>query len=85
MTEQTQTLQYKPWLWPNCEISARNSGRLREEHNALVNSHAELLAVAKKMRDERDEARARLYVPGKKVHALSNLDRAIANAQPAQP
>ncbi len=31
------------WLWPNHVISKRDSGPLREEHNALVNSHDALL------------------------------------------
>jgi hypothetical protein len=33
------------WLWPDHPIGKRESRRLREEHNKLVNSHAELLAA----------------------------------------
>lgn len=33
------------WLWPDRIIRKRESRRLRDEHNALVNSHAELLEV----------------------------------------
>jgi hypothetical protein len=35
------------WLWPNRVIGKRESGELREEHNALLNSHTELLAVCR--------------------------------------
>lgn len=31
------------WHWPDRIIRKRESRRLREEHNALANSHAELL------------------------------------------
>jgi len=31
------------WLWPDHEISKSESRRLREEHNALANSHADLM------------------------------------------
>ncbi len=33
------------WLWPNHTISKLESGRLREEHNAMANSHDDLLAA----------------------------------------
>ncbi len=33
------------WLWPDTIISKRESRELREEHNRLVNSHADLLAA----------------------------------------
>lgn len=39
----TQTQQVRAWLWPDHVISKRASGLLREEHNVVVNSHAELL------------------------------------------
>ena len=42
MTEQTQTAPFTSWLWPDHRIGIRESRRLRKEHNALVNSHAEL-------------------------------------------
>lgn len=34
-----------PWLWPDHVIGKRESRRLREEHNAVVNSHDDLLAA----------------------------------------
>ena len=39
------TAPFTSWLWPDHRIGIRESCRLREEHNALVNSHAELLEV----------------------------------------
>ena len=33
------------WHWPDHVIGKRESRRLREEHNALANSHAELFAA----------------------------------------
>ena len=39
----TDQLQRTSWLWPNHTIGVKESRQLREEHNALVNSHAELL------------------------------------------
>lgn len=33
----------KFWHWPDRIIGKRESRQLREEHNALANSHAELL------------------------------------------
>lgn len=38
-------MKTKSWLWPDHTIGKRESRQLREEHNALVNSHAELLAA----------------------------------------
>jgi len=35
------------WLWPDHTAGKREMRRLREEHNAAVNSHAELLDLAK--------------------------------------
>lgn len=45
--EKTMKEKYiaKPWLWPDRTIGKRESRVLREEHNALFNSHAELLAA----------------------------------------
>ncbi len=46
----------EPWLWPDHVISKRESRALREQHNALVNSHAgntaKLISVIKRARDE---------------------------------
>ena len=36
----------KTWLWPDRKISKTESRALREEHNALVNVSADLLAQA---------------------------------------
>lgn len=40
-------MKARSWLWPDRAIGKRASRHLREEHNALVNSHAELLAALK--------------------------------------
>lgn len=37
------------WLWPDRPIGKRESRELREQFNALVNSHAALLDVVRKM------------------------------------
>lgn len=37
----------KFWFWPDHVIGKRESRRLREEHNALANSHAELEVALK--------------------------------------
>lgn len=37
------------WLWPDHAIGKSESRRLREEHNALLNSHAELLEALRDM------------------------------------
>lgn len=39
------------WHWPDHVISKRESRRLREEHNALANSHHELLSIAEAYRN----------------------------------
>jgi len=39
----------KCWLWPDHTIGKRESRRLREKHNALVNLNDELLAVCKEI------------------------------------
>ena len=40
-------MKTETWLWPDHTIRARESRQLREEHNELVNSHADLLAACK--------------------------------------
>lgn len=40
------------WLWPDRTIGKRESRVLREEHNALANSHHELLTALKALADE---------------------------------
>lgn len=46
MKPQTQApVVAQSWLWPDHNIGLRESRRLREEHNALVNSHAALVSA----------------------------------------
>ena len=37
------------WHWPDHVIGKRESRRLREEHNALANSHAELMRALERI------------------------------------
>lgn len=37
--------RFTSWLWPDRTIGKRESRQLREEHNALVNASAELVAA----------------------------------------
>lgn len=39
--------RFHAWLWPDHFIGIRESRRLREEQNALFNSHCELLECLK--------------------------------------
>lgn len=39
------------WLWPDRVIGKRESRRLREEHNRVVNNHAELLQACQLLLD----------------------------------
>ena len=92
MTE-TQTARYTSWLWPDRAIGIEESRQLREEHNALVNSHAELLAACQRVL--RANARARseseretsgddeLIASGVWSDAADMLRAAIAKARPA--
>ncbi len=38
--------QFTSWLWPDRVIGKRESRDLRDEHNRLVNSHADLLSAS---------------------------------------
>ena len=40
---------HESWLWPDHAIGKRESRRLRDEHNATVNSRAELLAMCQRV------------------------------------
>lgn len=39
--------RFRAWLWPDRAIGKREARRLREEQNALFNSHCELLEAVK--------------------------------------
>jgi hypothetical protein len=43
------------WLWPDHKIGKRESRKLREEHNALMNQSADLLAALMEMMDQAGE------------------------------
>ena len=78
MTEQTQTAPFTSWLWPDHRIGIRESRRLREEHNALVNSHAEAIEACRAVL-------ASIDTPEDMADADQLCRDAIANATPAQP
>lgn len=42
-------MSHHAFHWPDHTIGKRESRRIRDEHNALFNSHAELLAALKQM------------------------------------
>ncbi|MCC6132486.1 MAG: hypothetical protein IT186_21390 [Acidobacteria bacterium] len=42
----------RSWLWPDRVIPKAESRQIREEHNALVNSHHDLLEVCKELLEE---------------------------------
>jgi len=77
MSDQTQTPRYTSWLWPDHAIGIKESRQLREEHNALVNSHAELVAACVR-------ASFDIHTHTQFQDTRNSLDAAIANAQPAQ-
>ena len=86
MTQQTIA---KSWLWPDRAIGKREAHRLRDEHNAVVTSHDDLLAAL-----ERLERCDRLGCNCKSVKAVCGPDSvcdscfalaAIAKAKPKDP
>lgn len=42
-------MKFKSWLWPDRTIGKRESRVLREEHNALLNEAANIVAVLQTM------------------------------------
>jgi hypothetical protein len=48
------------WLWPDHALGKSASRMLREEHNALVNSHAVLLAERDRLREAAHNVEAAL-------------------------
>jgi hypothetical protein len=66
----------KSWLWPDRTIGKRESRTLREEHNALVNSEAELLRALERCAD--------WFAGGGDEPDVDELRAAIAKATGAQ-
>lgn len=70
----------KCWLWPDRTIGKRESRQLREEHNKIVNQHAELLEAVKKCEDAIGFAR----LTGKLSNSgLSPVNDALVSARTA--
>lgn len=70
-------MKTQSWLWPDRQIGKRESRQLREEHNALVNSHTELLEACKSMLDWMEWTIPRLK--GKCPHCKGEVDRGGLN------
>jgi hypothetical protein len=73
----------RSWLWPDHVIGKRESRQLREEHNALVNSHAD-------MRDALKQINVRLCARGgptetELAECRAFAQRAIAKAEGRTP
>lgn len=71
-------MKAQSWLWPDRTIGKRESRKLREEHNALVNLNAELMEALK-----RTEQALAFYVEDKgesDIEALHEARAAIARA-----
>ena len=66
------------WLWPDRTIGKRESRRLREEHNALVNEHTAMLDALRELLREVD---AHLdYETDVEMGVAADVARAILNA-----
>lgn len=63
------------WLWPDHVIGKRESRRLRAQHNALVNAHAEALDA---LREMITEARERNRAAGETVFNPAALETGLA-------
>jgi len=80
-------IEFKSWHWPDHNIGKRESRRLRDEHNALYNSHAELIAELKDcITHDGAVAWRGAEEAGRRLEAISNIARkAIAKASEAPP
>ena len=47
-------MKHNIWLWPNRKIGKKESGEMREEHNAVVNDNANLLEALQAVADAGD-------------------------------
>lgn len=66
------TAPFIPFLWPDRVIGKRESRAIRELHNALYNSHAELLEAL-------ETAKNRFSALALDAHVSENTIRAIAS------
>ena len=74
---------HKSWLWPDRTIGMRESRALREEHNAVVNSHAELLSATASFLDA--YGAGEFDDPCKVVPYIKRFEDAIASGGPDEP
>jgi hypothetical protein len=81
------------WLWPDHVIGKRESRQLRDEHNALVNDHAALLAERDRLREVLKDCVASLVAIGEgydipaigKARAVLPFVNAAQATEPAIP
>lgn len=78
-TVQAPTPVFDSFLWPDHVIGKRESRTIREEHNALVNAHAALLAENAALRAALESAGIRFNSLALDAHAGKNTIRAIAS------
>lgn len=87
-------MKINAWLWPDMMIGKRESRRLREEHNALVNAHTELLEREERIikggaeslrhaQQERDEARKKVDPTKIMIQLSAAMQELIAAARAA--
>ena len=69
--------KFHAFHWPDHVISKRESRRIRDEHNELFNSHAELLEALRRL-----VSRALVLDQSATVDGLANCD-ALAQARAA--
>lgn len=78
---------FKAFLWPDHVIGKRESRQIREEHNALYNSHAELLAACLEARGYVESFARSMKERGFEAMAqngeacLSSMNRAVEKAE----
>lgn len=77
-------MKHTAWHWPDHIIRKRESRRLREEHNALYNSHAELLEaitrITEKVKRANDIQHSGTKIPSEdwsELYQLTNEARAV--------
>lgn len=74
-------LPAQSWLWPDRVIGKRESRTLRDEHNALVNSHADLLEQLKALVGDLEWGTTNRW----KGDGSKSIRTAIAKAEGRQP
>lgn len=74
-------MKHTAWLWPDHNIGKRESRRLREEHNALYNSHAELLGALEGLAKETNLSKLNVRRDFSLMNAHAYATKAILKAK----